>query len=306
MITTITGMNTFLVQQELNQRTGEFVKAHGDLALERLDGEESSFERITEALQSLPFLATNKLVVIKNPAANKEFAEQFEQLITTIPDNTDVILVEARPDKRTVFYKLLKKLTEFHEFAELPTQALPRWLADEAKNRGGSLSTADANYLVQRVGANQLMLSNELDKLLAYQPVITHTHIDQLTDKTPQSTIFELLDAAFAGDTKQAMSLYKEQRALKVEPQQIMAMLAWQLHVLALIKAAGEKSIDDIAREAKLNPFVVRKTAGIARKVTLKEVKRLVHDALELDIRLKTESIDADDALQHYLLTISS
>lgn len=92
---------------------------------------------------------------------------------------------------------------------------------------------------------------------------------------------------------------------MKVEPQQIMAMIAWQLHVLAVVKTAGNKSAEDIARQAKLNPFVVRKTVSIARQISLAETKQLIKRALQLDIKMKTISIDADEALQHFLLTIS-
>ncbi len=130
--------------------------------------------------------------------------------------------------------------------------------------------------------------------------------IDLLTEPAPQSTIFQLLEAAFAGRTRTALKLYAEQRAQKVEPAQIIAMLAWQLHVLAVIKTAGDKTSDQIAREAKLNPFVVRKSQNIARDLTLAELKKLISDLLKIDVAMKRTAIDADEALQHYLMTLAS
>jgi DNA polymerase III delta subunit len=159
--------------------------------------------------------------------------------------------------------------------------------------------------LVERVGTNQLGLQQELDKLLVFDPKITEHSIENLTEKTPQSTIFELLDAAFAGDAKRTMRLYDEQRALKVEPQQVIAMLAWQLHVLALVKTAKNRSVDDISREAKLNPYVVRKTQGLARDITLTRLKELITSLREFDVRTKTEGILPDEAVRYYLLQLS-
>src|SRR5690606_28500626 len=138
---------------------------------------------------------------------------------------------------------------------------------------------------VDRVGPNQQLISAELDKLLAYDPKITKNSIELLVEKTPQSTVFELLDAAFAGNTKRAMELYHEQRALRVEPQAIIAMLAWQLHVLALVKTAAGRSADQIAKEARLNPFVVRKSQNLARRLEAAQVKRMISELLELDLR---------------------
>jgi len=305
MVITISGNNHFLLQKELNNLVADFVSKNGDLALEKIDGEEAEFERISEAIQSLPFLANKKMVVLRSPGAQKQFAEQIEELLQSIPDTTQVIIIEPKLDKRLVYYKVLKSKTDFREFVELDGQILSKWLVQEALDTGGKLSVIDANYLVERVGASQQLLASELEKLLNYNPNITKETIDLLTDPTPQSTIFELLDASFAGNRKKAIELYKEQKALKVEPQQIMAMIAWQLHALALVVTAGDSTPDQIAKEAKLNPYVVRKITNIARKTDLKDVKRLISDALTLDVRMKSEKIDPDDAILQYLLTIS-
>jgi len=306
VIITLTGENGFGLQAELEKLTAGFVAEQGDLALERLDGEEMTANRLSEALTSLPFLATKKLVVLRRPSANKQFVEKFEQLLGAVPETTDVILVEPKLDKRLAYYKYLKKSTDFREFPQLDPPGLTRWLSGEAKARGGSLSPRDAQYLVERVGANQQLLDNELEKLLLYNPTINYQTIQLLTEATPQSTIFQLLEVAFAGNARRALELYQEQRQLKVEPPQLIAMLAWQLHVLALLKTAGERSADSIAAEARLSPFVVRKSQGIARKLTLAELKTLVSDLLDIDARSKRSNLDIDEALQNYLLKLAS
>ncbi|HTE22378.1 MAG TPA: DNA polymerase III subunit delta [Candidatus Limnocylindria bacterium] len=303
MITTLTGANSFLLRHELNQLISDFVAEYTDMGLERLDGEEVSYDRMREALESLPFLASKKLVVLRSPGANKEFTEKAPELLSNVGDMTDVVIVEPKLDKRLAYYKFLKKNSEFKEFSDLDESSLSRWLVEQVTMQGGSLAQTDARYLVGRVAGGQQLLANELAKLLSYNPTVTRQTIDLLTDRTPQSTIFELLDAAMGGRSRQALELYQEQRAMKVEPQQIIALLAWQLHVLAVVKAAGDRDPAVIAREAKLNPFVVRKTQSLASRMNLPQIKKLIHDTLTLDIRLKSEPIDADEALQNLLAT---
>jgi DNA polymerase-3 subunit delta len=305
MITTLTGPNSFTLQQELRRIVNTFVTEHTEMGLERLDGEEAEYDRIRESLESLPFLASKKLVVLRNPGANKQFVENAERLLGELPETTDLVILEPKLDKRLSYYKLLKKVTDFKEFAELDGHQLAGWLMSEVKNQGGKLSQADANLLVGRIGTNQQLLANELSKLLLHKPEITKETILLLTDQTPQSTIFDLLDAALAGKTKRAVELYEEQRQQRVEPVQIIALLAWQLHVLALVKTAGERSAGDIAAQAKLNPYVVRKSLAIADRLDLSEVKKLVRAVRELDVRLKSESIDPDEAMHHLLLQMS-
>ena len=305
MIITLTGENGFGLQHEFARIISAFVAEHGDLALERLDGQEADFSSLRAALTSLPFLADRKMAILRAPGANKQFAENFEQLSAEIPETTDVVIIEPKLDKRLGYYKFLKQQTDFRDFPELDPGGLARWLVDTAKSGGGSLSPADARYLVERAGANQQILSNELEKLLLYDPKVSHQTIDLLTDPAPQSTIFQLLEAAFAGNAKQTLKLYAEQRALKVEPAQIIAMLAWQLHVLAVIKTAGDRGADAIAQEAKINPFVVRKSQTIARNLSLTQLKKLVNDLLKIDVASKRTNIDPDEVLQHYLLALA-
>lgn len=306
MIVTLTGTNSFGLRQKSRQIIDDFVAEHGDLALERLDGQEASFDRISEALTSLPFLSAKKMVVLREPGTNKQFALEAEQILSALPETTDVIIVEPKLDKRLSYYKFLKKNTDFQEFLELDQHGLARWLVGTAKEQDGSLNLDDARYLIERVGLNQQLLSNEMEKLLLYDKKISRQTIDLLTEPTPQSTIFQLLEAAFAGNTKRTLNLYAEQRELKVEPQQIIAMLAWQLHVLAIIKTAGDRDADQIAKEARLNPFVVRKSQGIARGLSPTKLKKLVADLLSIDVKTKRINIDPDEALQHYLLQLAN
>lgn len=306
MITTLTGANDFARMQVLHERVTAFIAEHGEYALERLDGEETSAEQMRAALESLPFLTPKKLVVLREPSKQKPFTENISDILKATTETTDVIIVEPKLDKRQTYYKTLKKDTDFQDFPELDGNGLAKWAVQYVKEQGGSLSLPDAKMLVDRLGPNQQMMQQELNKLLAYDASITAQTIELLTERLPQSTVFELLDAAFAGNQHKAMSLYKEQRALKVEPQAILAMLAWQLHILVVVKAGAPRLTDEIAKATKLNPFVVRKSQGLVRNLTLSRLKQLVADLLELDTRLKRSSIDADEAMQLFLFKLSS
>lgn len=305
MITTLTGDNGFLVRQTLDKQVAAYLKNNDELGLERLDGEEASFERLQEAMLATPMFASNKLVVIKNADKNKELLEQFEHIFDAIPETTEVILVIPKVDKRAKYAKVLQKKTDYQEFGAVDSPNLARWLVDTAKQKQATISLSDAQYLVERVGTNQAILGQEIDKLILHDSKITREIIDNLTEPTPQSTVFELLDAAFAGNTAKALRLYEEQRRLKVEPLAILGMIAWQLHILAIVATAKDKNQAEVAKEARIHPFVINKSKATLRKLSFSRLKQLIEDALTLDIRLKSESIEADDALKHYLLSLA-
>lgn len=303
MVKALAGTNSFMLRAELTKVVQAFVAEHGDMALEQLDGEEASYERIAEAVQSLPFLASKKLVVLHTPSANKQFVEQVEVLLADIPEITDIVLVEPKLDKRTAYYKWLKKNTDFQEYTELDARSLAPWAVQFAKEQGSEISLSDATYIVDRVGANQQLLSNEIRKLALVGTKITRDTINQLTEPTPQSKIFDLLDAAFSGQTKKALALYAEQRSMKVEPQEILAMIGWQLRQVALAKTAGTKH--DLVKEGKVSPYSANKAKAIASRLTLHKLKDLVHSLVVLDARSKRQPIDLDEALQAYIMKLS-
>jgi DNA polymerase III delta subunit len=227
-------------------------------------------------------------------------------LLEGVPEMTDLVIVEPKLDKRLSYYKTLKAKTDFREFKELDARGLATWAMSYIKGQGGSLAANDAKLLIDRVGVNQQLLQNELNKLLAYNEHITKDAILALTESLPQSTVFELLDAAFSGNTQRALELYREQRALRVEPQLIVGMLAWQLHILAIVKASGARSSNEIAQSARLSPYVVQKSQGLVRRLSMPRLAQMIAELLHIDIALKKSSIDADEALQLYLLRLST
>lgn len=304
MIITITGNNNFALRRRLDEMTSKFVEKYGALALEKFDGEEHEAQVITDGLQSLPFLTQKKLVVVRSGGLNKEFMEQIEQIISSIGDTTNVVFYEPQIDKRMIYFKVLKSQTQFEEFNELDPQNLAKWLVEEAKMEGGRLGLADANYLVERVGTNQSLLASELNKLLIYKSEITRQNIDLLTEPRPQSKIFDLLDAAFAGRKERALKLYDEQRAQKVEPQAILAMIAWQLQQIAITKTAGNRSITQVSKDSGMKEYPLRKAKNLADKLSDKDLKKMVSEVLNIDWRGKTTALDMDEAIKTYIVSL--
>jgi DNA polymerase-3 subunit delta len=244
------------------------------------------------------------MVIVRELGGNHEAAEKIEQIISSVSPTTHLVIHEPATDKRTAYYKTLKSKTQFEEFGDLEPRELAGWLVAEAQNMGAKLSLADANYLIERVGAGQTLLSNELEKISLYDSEISRANIDLLTEKAPQSKIFDLLDATFSGNKKKALDLYDEQRTQRIEPQAILALLAWQLHLIAVAKAAKGKNPGEIAKEAKISPYPLAKAQSLAARITDEKLKSMIAEAAEIDYRSKTLSLEVDEALRAYIVTI--
>lgn len=304
MIITVTGDNQHRVRAEVKSVVDAFVAEHGSLAVERFDAGESEIEQILSAISAGSLLSPHKLVVIQDFEINKALTEQTEALIQQASEEVTVLIIISKLDKRLSYGKLLKKSTNFREYNALSPQEVSSWVLETVKEKGGQIDRTTAQYLLDFVGTNQERLSNELDKLILFDPKITQASINQLSERQPSSTVFELLDASFQGHQEKALKLYDEQRRQQVEPLAMMGMIGWQLHVLALVKTGKDKSAAEIAKDAGVHPFVVQKSVNLAKNMALSKLRKLVHHAVVLEEELKSRTMNADDAVKHFLLSL--
>src|SRR5882724_5323256 len=158
MITTLSGANDHLRGRELHAIMQAFEGEYGAMAIERFDGEEASSDRMREALMSMPFLSPRKLVVLREAGKQKAFAELIADTLKNIADTTDVVFYEPKLDKRSSYYKTLKKETDYKELGELDAFGLAKWATEYVKIQGGELPSQDARFLLDRTGPSQQLL----------------------------------------------------------------------------------------------------------------------------------------------------
>lgn len=285
MIRVLSGPNNFALKQALREAKDKFVKEYGELALEVIDAEETGFDRILEAVESVPFLAEKKMVVAYNLGLLKEAAERMEEIVKD-SGSTELIIVEPKLDRRSSYFKYLKKNTELTEFKELDERDLAGWLVNTAQSKGARLGIAEANYLAQRTGSSQQKAYNELIKLIDYDKDINRQNIDKLTEASPQTSVFNLLDSAFAGNIRKAMDIYDEQRTQGEEPIKILSMLVWQMHLVALVDSAAGRTDAEIMQTSGLKPFTLNKSRSIARRMGKDRIKKVLAELVELDRQL--------------------
>lgn len=306
MIYTYTGTDSFRLQQAIQTLQSKFVHEHGDLALERYDGDEVPFDSVIAAVSSLPFLASKKLVIVRNLSKNKQATEEVRVLLDAVLEEVDLLLIESKPDKRTTFYKTLQKNTQFELFDELDKYGSAQWVVEHATGLGVQIDRRTAEFLVDRVGANLQLLDKELQKLSALTDNIEQTHIEEQTLPTLQSSVFDLLEAAASGDSKRALELYEEQRLQKVEPQAVWAMCIWQLHVFALVSTSKSANSQQISQEARISPYVATKALVSVKKLGAPRIRKLVHLLRKYDVRSKREMLDMDEVVRFFLVSVAA
>lgn len=291
MILLLTGDNTFAIRDVVDQQVKKARAKLGADGISTVDAAELKTEDLPQLLLGASLFATERLVVIRDAAANKIVWEKFEEILPNTDEQTTVILIAPTADKRTRTYKWLQKNAKVHEAKILSENDLAKWLQNEIKQSGGEMKPDAARFLINYVGPDQWRLKQEAEKLILSSQPITQDLIRELIEPNPTASAFELLDAVFAGRTDEANKLLELIRGNE-EPYRFFGLLANQIHALLLVAAAGNRLPDAIAKDAGVHPFVVRKLQPLARKLDKRQRDTMVEVLAGLDGQLKSTGHD--------------
>lgn len=298
MLYLLHGEDNFRSRQKLNKIKKDFAKQDpSKINLACFDIEEVEFKNIKQAIKAQPFLAKARLIIIKNliSKGHKNIQEKFYDLISNkeIPKSNNVVLFESdKVKKNSKLYKLLSKVGKVEEFNPLYGYQLDKWIENEMKNRGGKIDKKAISKLAVFVGSNLNQLDCEIDKLIAYKGSgeILEEDINLQVRAKLDDNIFNFVDALGHKNKSMALRLLHEQIEQGRNEIYLLTMIAYQLRNLIIIKSLHGQGLreQEISREAKMHPYVVKKTLAQVRNFELSKLKIMYHDLLEADISFKT------------------
>lgn len=304
MVLLLTGDNTFAIR---DAAFGQVKKARTKLGVDAVsvvDATDLNVADLPQLLLGASLFATERLVVIRDAASNKQVWEKFEEILPTVDEQTTVILVAPVVDKRTRTYKWLQKNAEVREAKTLSENDLIKWLQAETKQNGGELELNVARFLVDYVGTDQWRLKQEIEKLVLADKPINQDLIRELIEPNPTASVFELLDAVFAGRTGEVNKLLELIKGSE-DPYRFFGLLANQIHALLLVAAAGSRPPETVAKDAGVHPFVVRKLQPLARRLDTRQRQQAIETMASLDRQMKSTGADPWTLIRAALTTVT-
>lgn len=305
MLTILHGDNSFAIADEKRRIVEAYLAESGsDFGLESFDSAVDP-QSLWQSITSQPFMVQTKLVVVDEPSKSASLSEFLLSKFDQVLESTHLLIIENKLDKRTQYYKSIKKNPNAKELKLLGESELSKWLTDIAAKMGLKLSAQQARLIIQRAGTDQWRLLNETKKLMPLGAV-KDADITDLIDQDPADTVFEMLDALALGDKTKASELYESLRRQRIEPQIILSMLAWQLQNISLVAMAGTRSDQQIAKDAGMNPYVVGKTRATAKRLDRNKLKKAIVIVADCDESIKTGRSEIDETLKLAILKLAS
>lgn len=220
-----------------------------------LYGNAATCEAITGELANLSLMGTGKVVVVRE--ANRMRAPEQAKLAELLPrlgrESLLVLLAgEATYDSRAKRKKILaeklesmvRKVGVTIEFPAFRDQDAERWVVNAAKEAGVELEPRAAGQMVLLAGAELSRLRSELEKVITFagaERKVSVADIALVVSRSPEATVFELIDAIGSRHPDQALSALKILMDAGEPAPRILAMIVRQIRLIWQAKYLAEK-----------------------------------------------------------------
>lgn len=294
------GENSWLARQKIraiNKKFQEEVDPHGHNII-KLDGEEISSGDFFNAVSSSGFLASKKLIIVKNIFNNKKLSTWQDALIAFLEKQKDsreenyiIFWQTDKPDVRTKLYKALKKFKFVEEFKNFSNAELVTWLIKQAGLKKRKLNTDNANILIAYAGNDLWSLSQEIEKLIHFtSDEITADDIKNIVVSKIDENIFNFIDALGQQNKALALRLLEEKLDSGVNAQLLLSMIVRQYRLLIKAKTLSKQAsyAGALTQALKLPSWLADKTYKQSQLYTMEQLKKIYNELLDLDQKLKS------------------
>ncbi len=275
------------------EKQAALVSLVGDADVVRYDGEELTLADMQEITIGQTLFTQSSVYVISKLSENSDIWPQLPDM--QFDDDKTIILVESKLDKRTKTYKWLQKTAKTQEFLPLSDRQKPQlisWCEAQARERGYKLTRMQIGTLIDRLGFDQLRLSNFLDQLALVKEV-TDELIDQLVPLARSENVFDLFVAALSKDYETVHNIisYLESESGVDGAYQTMGLLASQAtNVTALVLAGGDNKT--VAADLSVNPYVLQRLSSSARTIDIEHLRQINDALFQADLQMKTTGVN--------------
>ncbi|MFN8483002.1 MAG: DNA polymerase III subunit delta [Anaerolineae bacterium] len=323
MLHILHGENEFNRSEALARLRAELVDpAWGDMNTSRLDGKRITLNEVTLACDGIAFFGARVVIVdglLTRLAARKgdrdgeaaaepgegakAFLDGLAAYLPRIPDSTHLILVETKTiGKSNPVLKAAQamggraRITEFEPLNPRKGD-LNRWIGERASHKGGAIQPAAVTLLAAYVGADLRLLDQELDKLLTYagpRHAVTEDDVRRMVPAAAQTSIFEMVDAVAARDSRIALRLLHGLLDDGEAPLYLLFMITRQFRILLQVRLLQTANLapSDLAQRLGQHPFVVEKASRQARQFTVPQLEAILGRLLQADLALKSSGIN--------------
>jgi len=292
MIYFLYGPDTYRSRQKLRAIIEEYKKRHqSGLNFIKIDFEQNDFQDFKQAIETVSMFDEKKLIILEN-AFQEEMLDYLKKRKLDKDQDNIIVFWAEEVDFKNELFKFLKKKAKVQEFKLLSSYKLKEWIKKYVKKQDANIESQAIEKLVEYVGKDLWRMSNELNKLIAFDKKIKTKNVEKLIKPEIDINIFNIIDALGERNKKQALRLIHDYFKKGEDERYLLNRFVYQFRNLIKVKKGGGED---------LHSFVFRKTRQQARNFNFEELKKIYQKLLEIDLNIKTGKIDTKTALELFV-----
>ncbi len=267
------------------------------------------------ASDALSLFAERRLIELRmpNPTPGKEGGAALADYAARPPEDNLLLIDCGKLEKAQQNGKWFKSLDKVGAVLQVwPVEAgrLPGWITERMRRRGLEPSREAAQLLAEMVEGNMLAADQEIAKLALLHPPgpLSVEAVEAAVADSARYDNFELVDAAFNGETLRCRRMLDGLRGEGEEPLKLLAALLFKLRQVEPIARAVASGVP--TGQAMNNARVFQKsqapTAAMLARHPLRRIQALVGRAARIDRMVKgAEAGEPWDELMQLTLLIA-
>ena len=259
-----------------------------------------SGNEIIEHLETLPFMAALKFLLIKNfDALKKKERDLLERYCKDPVKFSVLVMVADKVDNRTTFMKLINQQGTLVECKKpYNSTNLLRWLDNELRIRTIKMDSKSRNFLVNNIELSYQAAEQELEKLYLFthgKKVYILEDVETTLGAYRENNIYDLQRALGAKDIKQSQKVLQNMIASE-EANSIGVMLTsmltryflilWKVHIYRQNSYSNREIVDNHLTEV-FHSFR-EEYMKAAEKYSSEQIKEIFSYLLQADTDLKS------------------
>lgn len=299
-ITLIYGEDEWVKNEALKKVKAQTVDETDLMNYSYFEGKDIDVNQIIDQGETMPFFASEKLIVIKNSgyfkAGKKDDTGKLLEWLKAKPEYSLIVFVEQEIDKRNSLYKYIQKEWKVIE-GNTPTEdALLKILTTACRERNLLIDNELIKYLAFNLPKQVSHMLVELDKLASFvgEEKVTREAIEAVCVFSLEQRVFELLKAVSQNQTKLALSIYNKLIESKESPIGVLVLIGRQYRQLLQVKylQRNNGNAKTIGQTIGVPYFVAQDLAIQAQRFSFKTLQEILGLCLESDEAIKTGKME--------------
>ena len=298
----------FLLREQEERIRDELVPPESrDMNYLMLYGWETGITPIIEFLQTMPFLADRRLLVLREVQSLDEPEHLIEYLKDPNPSSC-LFMTSSELKRKDALFRALSPLARSSELRK-PPGPMAKWVAARFARSGKSIERELADILVQITGGDMSILATEIDKVVLFSGDRERISREDLSVSVPGGVevVFNFLDSVGDGDREKAIISGRKLLEDGNPPEYLVHMLAWYFRQLIRgreLLDSGLSPKNAAEKMGKNYPAIRDKFARHIGRATEERLIKGMRTLSDCDLELKRGTIPNGIVLDRLLLNL--